>query len=61
MSEADFRRLQRMARPRAEHFVADVRQTAMACRIPNFENFFVAMEEARQLTEQENTQYTFRQ
>ncbi len=57
MSESDFRRLQRMARPRADHFVADVRQTAMACHISNFQNFCVAMEQARKLAEQENTEY----
>ena len=51
MSEWDFRRLQRMARPRGDHFVEDVRQTAMVCNIPNVQCFLGAMEQARQLAE----------
>ena len=51
MSEADFRRLQRMARPRSDHFVEDARQTALACNIPNVKSFLAAMEQARQLAE----------
>ena len=51
MSEADFRRLQRMARPCGDHFVEDVRQTALACNVPNVKSFLAAMEQARQLVE----------
>ncbi len=51
MSESDFRRLQRMARPRVDHFEADVRQMAMTCNIRNFQSFFVAMEQAHQLAQ----------
>ncbi len=51
MSESDFRRVQRMARPRVDHFEADVRQMAMSCNIPNFQSFFVAMKQAHQLAQ----------
>ncbi len=51
MSESDFRRLQRMARPRSDHFVEDLWQTAMACNIPNFKSFLGTTQQARQLVE----------
>ncbi len=51
MSESDFRRLQRMARPRTDHFAEDGWQMAMACNIPNFRSFLLAMEQAHQLAE----------
>ncbi len=51
MSESDFRRLQRMPRPRLDHFEADVRQTAIACHIPNVQSFLAAMEHTHKLAE----------
>ena len=49
MGEADFRRLQRMARPREDHFLEDVRQTATACNITDHQRFVTAMEQACRL------------
>lgn len=51
MGEADFRRLQRMRRPRADHFVEDVQKIALACKITNIRSFVAAMEQAHSLLE----------
>ena len=49
ISEADFRRLQRMVRPREDHFLEDVRRTATACNVTDHQRFVTAMEQACRL------------
>ncbi len=49
IGEADFRRLQRMARPREDYFLEDVRLTATACNVTDHQGFVAALEQARRL------------
>lgn len=51
LCNSDFRRLQRMRRPREDHFGDDVRQMALACNIRNIPSFVAMMEHATRLAE----------